>query len=195
MYRRSLSIILTLILGTSFSHAQEWDQEKMKEMMELAKPGPEHKMLEKMVGTWEQTVKLWMKPGAEPAEMKGKSVNSMILGGRFLQSNVTGGEGEMKMEGLNLMGYDRRHKRFTTVGFDTWGTYYVTAAGPFDEKTNTIVMYGEDEEPTWDMTQKYNIIVRFVDDDTYISEVVFKDKRTPAESEFKMVEVTHKRVK
>ena len=44
--------------------------------------------------------------------------------------NVTGGEGEMKMEGLNLMGYDRRHKKFTTVVFDTWGTYYVTGAGP-----------------------------------------------------------------
>jgi hypothetical protein len=182
-------------MGFSISSAQEWDQEKMKEMMELAKPGPEHKMLEKMVGTWEQTVKIWMKPGAEPAEMKGTSVNKMILGGRFLQSNVSGGEGEMKMEGLNLMGYDRRHKHFTTVGFDTWGTYYVTAAGPYNEETNSIFMYGEDEEVTMEMTQKYNIIVRFVDDDTFVSEIIFKDKRTPDESEFKMVQVTNKRVK
>ena len=176
-------------------NGQELDPEKMKEMMALAQPGPEHKMFENMVGTWEQTVKFWMKPGAEPSEMKGKSVNKMILGGRFLQSDVTGGEGEMKMEGLNIMGYDRRHKKFTTVGFDTWGTYYVTAAGPYYEESKSIVMYGEDEEPTAGITQKYDIIVRFVDDDTYVTEIVFKDERTPDQSEFKMVEVTNKRVK
>jgi hypothetical protein len=188
-------ILVTLVLSIGVSIGQELAQEKINKMMELAKPGPEHKMLEKMVGSWEQTVKLWMTPGAEPAEMKGKSENKMILGARFLQSDVTGGEGEMKMEGLNLMGYDRRHNHFTTVGFDTWGTYYVTAAGPYDEKSNAIIMYGEDEEATMEMTQKYNIIVRFVDDNTYITEVVFKDKRTPNQSEFKMVEVTHKRIK
>jgi hypothetical protein len=195
MLKQIFPIILILLFTSTLLNAQEWDQEKMNEMMELAKPGPEHKMLEKMVGTWEQTVKLWMSPGAEPAEMKGKAVNKMILGGRFLQSNISSGEGEMKSEGLNLMGYDRRHKQFTTVGFDTWGTYYVTAAGSYDKESKSIVMYGEDEEPTWEMTQKYNIVVRFVDEDTIISEVIFKDKRTPDESEFKMVEVTNKRIK
>ncbi len=195
MYNFNVFISVFLLMSLNFLFAQEWDQEKMNEMMELAKPGPEHKMLEKMVGTWDQTVKLWMSPGAEPAEMKGKAVNKMILGGRFLQSNISSGEGEMKMEGLNLMGYDRRHKHFTTVGFDTWGTYYVTAAGPYNEGSKSIVMYGEDEEPTMEMTQKYNIIVRFVDEDTFVSEIIFKDKRTPDESEFKMVEVTNKRVK
>jgi hypothetical protein len=194
MYKYIYSSIIIIILGLNFANGQELSPEKMQEMMALAQPGPEHKMLEKLVGTWEQTVKFWMKPGAEPSEMKGKSVNKMILGGRFLQSDVTGGEGEMKMEGLNVMGYDRRHKKFTTVGFDTWGTYYVTAAGPYDEKTKSIVMYGEDEEPTASITQKYDIIVRFVDDDTYINEIVFKDERTPDKKEFKMVEVTNTRV-
>jgi hypothetical protein len=70
----------------------------------------------------------------------------------------------------------------------------VTAAGPYDEKTKSIVMYGEDEEPTASITQKYDIIVRFVDDDTYINEIVFKDERTPDKKEFKMVEVTNTRV-
>jgi len=195
MYKNIFILIVVLILGSNFVYGQDLSPEKMEEMMALAQPGSEHKMLEKMVGTWEQMVKFWIKPGAEPSEMKGKSVNKMILGGRFLQSDVTGGEGEMKMEGLNLMGYDRRHKRFTTVGFDTWGTYYVTAAGPYDEKTKSIVMYGEDEEPTAGIVQKYDIIVRLVDNDTYVTEIIFKDERTPDQKEFKMVEVTNKRVK
>lgn len=195
MYNHKFVLTLIILLLTTIVHAQELTPEQMDEMMALAQPGPEHKMLEELVGTWEQTIKFWMKPGAEPSEMNGKSVNTMILGGRFLQSNVTSGEGEMKMEGLNLMGFDRRHKHFTTIGFDTWGTYFVTAAGPYNEETKSIVMYGEDEEPTAGITQKYDIIVRLVDDDTYVTEVVFKDERTPDKSEFKMVEVTNKRVK
>jgi hypothetical protein len=178
-------VTLLVFLSLSFVAAQDYDAEKMALMMELAKPGPEHQMLEKMTGTWEQDIKIWMKPGAEPMLMNGKSVNEMILGGRFLKSNVSGGEGEMKMEGLSIMGFDRRHQKFTTVGFDTWGTYYITAAGPYDEETKSIIMYGEDEEVTMGVTQKYDIIVRFVDDNTYVSEVVFKE----------MVEVTSKRVK
>lgn len=195
MYKHIFISILLLVSSWSIAHAQELTPEQMQEMMALAQPGPEHKMLEKLVGTWEQTVKFWMKPGAEPSVMQGKSINKMILGGRFLQSDVTSGEGEMKMEGLNLMGYDRRHEHFTTIGFDTWGTYYVTGAGPYHEETKSIVMYGEDEEPTAGITQKYDIIVRLVDNDTYVTEVVFKDERTPDKSEFKMVEVTNKRVK
>jgi hypothetical protein len=66
-------ILVTLVLSIGVSIGQELAQEKINKMMELAKPGPEHKMLEKMVGSWEQTVKLWMTPGAEPAEMKEKS--------------------------------------------------------------------------------------------------------------------------
>ena len=195
MYKHIFISFFIIITGLNFVYGQEISPEKMQEMMALAEPGPEHEILVKMAGTWEQTVKFWMKPGSEPSVMHGKSVNTMILGGRFLQSNVTGGEGEMKMEGLNLMGYDRRHKKFTTVGFDTWGTYYVTAAGPYDEKTKSIVMYGEDEEPTMGITQKYDIIVQIVDEDTYVTEIVFKDARTPDQKEFKMVEVTNKRVK
>ena len=148
-----------------------------------------------MLRPYMMSPKLLLVPQFLFTQMKGKSVNKMILDGRFLQSNVTGGEGEMKMEGLNLMCYDRRHKKFTTVGFDTLGTYYVTGNGPYDDKTKSIVMYGEDEEPTLGMKQKYDIIVRFIDDDTYLSEIVFKDSRTPDQKEFKMVEVTHKRVK
>ena len=46
----SISIII-FILGFNIVYGQELTPEQMEEMMTLAQPGPEHKMLEKLVGT------------------------------------------------------------------------------------------------------------------------------------------------
>jgi hypothetical protein len=36
----------------------------------------------------------------------------------------------MTVESTTIIGFDRRSKKYTTVGLDTMGTYWVTAAGP-----------------------------------------------------------------
>lgn len=172
---------------------EEAQAELMKMYMELANPGEEHKLLESLVGTWDTEVKLWGQPGQDPMTATGTAVNTMILGGRFLLTESTGGEGPMKLESLSITGFDKRHKKYTMVGFDTWGTYYVTAAGSYDDTTRTITMYGEDEDPVMGVTQKYDFIVRILSEDTYVEEIVFKDFRTPNEEEFKAVEITYTR--
>jgi hypothetical protein len=101
----------------------------------------------------------------------------------------------MQGQGLNIFGFDRRFNRYTLVGFDTWGTYYGTAAGTWDEATKTLTLYGEDEDPVRGFTQKWDFIIRFVDEDNYIIEVVFKNEElTGGLPEFKMAESTFKRV-
>ena len=77
---------------------------------------------------------------------------------------------------------------------DTFGTYAITAAGPFDESKQAVVMYGEDVDPLLG-TQKYDIIVRILGPDKYMMEIVFNDKEhTRGAAEFKEVEVTYTRV-
>ena len=97
------------------------------------------------------------------------------------------------MESLIVYGYDKRHKKFTIVGFDTWGTYYVTATGNYDAENKKTTMYGEDEDPTMKVTQKYNMNLYFINENKYITDVVFKDFRTKEKKEFKMVEIIHTR--
>jgi len=164
MNKRITLYMIISILGITyffgFSSAQEkMDPEKQQEMMakyiELAKPGEEHNLLESLAGDWKQEIKTWMQPGAEPMTLKGKATNKMVLGGRFLQTNAKGGEGQFLTENLIIYGYDNRHKKFTVVGFDTWGTYYVTAVGGYDPETKKITMYGEDKDPIMKVTQKY----------------------------------------
>ena len=193
--RIALSLALVLCIASSSALSQEKtsepDKAKIAAYMELAKPGPEHKQLESLVGTWDEEIKFWMEPGKPPMTFKGTCQNHMILGGRFLMSEAKGGTGMMAFESMIIMGFDRRTKKFTTADFDSEGTYYVAAAGPYDESRKAIVMYGEDVDPALG-TQKYDKVIRIVSPTKYITEVVFKDPaHTHGLPEFKMVEITH----
>src|SRR4051794_6646144 len=55
-----------------------------------APPGAAQKKLEPMVGNWTYEAKFYMAPGAPPMEMKGETKTTWIMGGRFLQEEVSG---------------------------------------------------------------------------------------------------------
>ena len=194
----SSTIIAAFVLsaGSALSQQQLSEDEKKKKAAEyyaLAAPGPEHQRLHALAGKWDQEIKYWMQPGKPPMIAKASCENRMILGGRFLVSESKGNMAGMNVEATSILGFDRRHKRYTTVGLDTMGTYYVTAAGSYDESKQALVMYGEDVDPILG-TQKYDIILRFAGPDKYVTEVVFKDQaHTHGLPEFKAVEITHKR--
>ena len=193
----SLMFALGISVNTALSQEKRSDAEKAKlaaKYYELAKPGPEHKQLESLVGAWDQEVKYWMQPGKPPMTFKGTCQNRMILGGRFLLSESKSGEGPMAVENMIIVGFDRRNKKYTTVALDTMGTYWVTAAGPYDDSKKAIVMYGEDVDPALGHTQKYDIVTRVISPTQYITEIIFKDpEHTGGQKELKLVEVTHTR--
>lgn len=171
-------------------------QDEMPDMaaaMALAQPGPEHEILQGLAGEWRQEVKMWMQPGQEPIVSQGGASAKMVLGGRFLQTNGEIGEPPMRFTSMWMIGFDRRHKKFTMVGFDTMGTYYITAAGTYDEATKTLTCYGEDEDPVMGFTQKYDIIFKILGPDKYVTEVIFKDYPGVAEKEYKMLEIVSTR--
>src|SRR5262245_55635137 len=62
----------------------------LKALAEAGKPGPEHKKLERFVGQWTFTMKLWTDPGQPPAELKGTIERKWIMGGRFVQETARG---------------------------------------------------------------------------------------------------------
>ncbi|MEE9553631.1 MAG: DUF1579 family protein [candidate division Zixibacteria bacterium] len=166
--------------------------EIMAKAMELAQPGEEHKLLERLTGEWNAETKMWMSPGADPMILPGKAGLKMILDGRFLYGEYSITSDQMKGDGLFVTGFDRRHEKFTYIGFDTWGTYSVSASGTYDEETKSITMYGEDVDPIMGHTQKYNLVFTFNSDDTWKFEVIFLDKvHTQGGDQFKMVEVNY----
>jgi len=171
-------------------------EEMMLAYMETMAPGEAHERLAGLAGSWTISNKMWMEPGQEAMLTSGTCENEMILGGRFLTSKCAGGEGEMYVENLFIIGFDRRWNHYTFVGYDSMGTYFVTAAGDYDPETATITMYGEDEDPVLGFTQQYDIVMRWVSEDEYVTEVIFKDDvHTGGEGPFKVVEVVSTRVR
>lgn len=189
-------VILSLVVAPGRAqHPTEEEMQKRAAMsMALAGPGDDHKLLEKMVGTWDQEIKFFMDAGAEPMVMTAKTTNTLVLGGRFPQLQSKGGDPPMVIESLNLIGFDRRHKKYTQVGMDTMGTYYVTAAGTYDESAKTMTLSGTDEDPVIGHVQEYDFVYHFEDDDTYVFEVFFKDEmHTKGGDPVKLAEIVHTR--
>lgn len=194
-------VALLFIAGTwNLAAAQEkLSPEQAKKMAELeqkyASPGEEHKRLAELEGKWDMNIELYLKRGAPPITVKGVAENKMVLGGRFLTCDAHGTTG-MSMASLAILGFDRRYGKYTYVGYDSEGTYYVTASGDYDPARNALVLYGEEKDPAQNSTRKYELVVARDGQDKYIMQFFFKSpEATGGKGDFKAVEITYTRAK
>lgn len=164
------------------------DPAAMEEAMALAQPGEEHGFLAGLAGEWTALVMMYVEPGSDPIEMPAETSAEMILGGRFLRQRGTGTMMGEPIESLTFLGFDRRHGTYTLVGFDTGGTYYITAQGGFQED-GTLVLVGHDDNPPLG-TQDYEFRMRFSGDDEFHTELHMSLNGSEM---FKMVEWTSTR--
>jgi len=135
---------------------QPSESEMMAMMMELAKPGDNHKLLAAGVGTWSYAVKMWMSPDpkAPPTESSGTTIIKEALGGRYFIGEHTGKfqmpgpDGkmmEMDFKGISTEGYDNAKKMFVATWIDNMGTSIVYLLGTYDSATKTFTYRGEEE--------------------------------------------------
>jgi hypothetical protein len=167
----------------------------MEAMMESLRPTAEHALLAGLEGRWTQDATYQM--GGPPMQATGTITNRLVLGGRFLVSEGTSnnpmGFGDPTVEVMSVYGFDRRVNQYTVVGFDTMGTYYVTAAGT-RRQDGVVLMSGETleiEAGTREM-RRYDMTLRVVDADTYITEIIFKFPGMPDQT---VVSIRHRRIK
>lgn len=167
--------VTTPPVGTPMSAADM--QKMMAQMMELSKPGENHKLLASMDGNWTYTVKMWMNPdpAAKPTETKGSAVIKPALDGRFFVGDYTGqmqmpGAGgkiktaEFKGHGVN--GYDNVKKKFVATWFDNMGTSITYMEGDYDPATNSVTYTGE-MEAIPGMKTSVRQVVKLVDKDHF----------------------------
>ncbi len=173
--------ILILLFITSSIQAQELSEEQMKEIYELMLPGEEHNLLKQYEGKWVTRYIYRMAMDQEPISSPGESDIEMILDGRFLRWTSTGEMMGQKVESLTIVGFDRRFKYFTIYGFDTMGTYAVSAEGNIDSETNIITFEGTNYEPAFDKEVKFQMKFDTSDKDKIDFSVLFE---TPDGGEF-----------
>ena len=166
--------------------------------MQMAEPTAEHGRLTAYAGTFDSKVKMWTMPGAPPMEAAGQMRHESVLGGRFLR--ITGkvkysfpGLGDYDVDSIQYLGFDRRNNRYTSIGFDSMGTYATEAMGSFDEATKTVTMSGVTEDESLKLRQAYDSIVELVDADTMKITTMVHDAFQPGP--FKLMEVVSRRRK
>jgi hypothetical protein len=173
------------------------ESQMMAAMMELAKPGENHKILEATTGSWSYKVKWWMDPAAPPVESSGTTTTKSVMDGRYFISEHTGkmtmpgADGKMTdaiFQGIGTEGYDNAKKKFVASWIDNMGTGIMMMEGTYDSAAKTLTYLGE-EQPMPGMKMKVRQVVKYTDKDHHTIEF-FEDR---GGTEVKTMEITYTR--
>jgi hypothetical protein len=167
-------------------------EQVMEAWMKYATPGPEHKRLDDLAGTFTCTVKSWMEPGQPPVESTATSESKWILGGRYLVQDVTGTFAGMPFYGHGLNGYDNAQKKYIGVWVDSFGTGVSQSVGTADASGKVITYIREDFDPLTGQRGKSKDVVRIVDKDHHEMDMF---KILPDGKEVKVMELRYTRKK
>lgn len=143
-----LAQLLVLSLCTAVACAEDKKSNPFQEYVEkYGPPGPEHKRLEPLVGTWHTKVRCWMDPTQAPQVSEGTLVRKSIMGGRFIQEDVDGTMMDKPFRGLGLVGFDRAKKKYVATWIDSVSTAMQHSHGTYDEANKTWTFRQEGECP------------------------------------------------
>jgi Protein of unknown function (DUF1579) len=180
---RTLGLV-TVVAVAGSAWAQQPD-------FKIPQPGPEHKVLEPLVGAWRAKAKIYLDPSKPPQDAEGVMMRKWIMDGRFLQEEFDGKLFGMTFKGMGVMGYDPQKKKYVSSWVDNMTLSIMTSTGDYDAKTKTLTSYSEQNDPSG-MKVKTRDVVRIIDNDHHVLEMY----RTPEKGkETKMMEVDMVRVK
>lgn len=151
-----------------------------------ARPGPQHKALAAMVGSWTFSSKMWLKPGGEPMTWKGTAERKMVLGGRFLQEDVTAELFGKPFRGRALNGYDNAKGKYVGTWIDSMGTGIAQSVGTADKSGKVITYVREEFDPAAKKAVKVRDVLRLLSKDKQVMEMY---KPLPDGKEFKVMEI------
>jgi hypothetical protein len=150
----------------------------------------EHKLLQKDVGTWDATVKLWPAPNAQPIESKAVEKNELLPGGLWLLSHFDGEFGGMKFSGFGTFGYDPVEKKYVGTWIDSMTPFLTTIKADYDPATKTMTGTGTGRDVATGKETTSKHVTRYLDDNNHVFEMYAPG---PDGKEFKLMEVSYKR--
>lgn len=126
--RFTSSLILAAILTATAMPALALD-EKVSKILNYAKVTNNHKILNKLKGSWKGTGSLINAEGGAAEKILCKSTNKMILGGRFVEQNTTCKGAGFSFDGVGHFGFDVLSKTYVGASMTTADSGISTLAG------------------------------------------------------------------
>jgi hypothetical protein len=127
------------------------------------RPGPEHAVFEKDVGTWDATIEV-RQPGVPVQQNRGVAVNRVGCGGMWLISEFRTETGDF--EGHGVFGWNPQKQRYVGTWVDPMRTSLATMEGQWDAEKRTMTYHGELALPH--ATMRWREVTETVDADTQI---------------------------
>ena len=146
-------------------------EEMMARMAKYGAPGEEHAKLKAMEGTWDADLTCQMDPSAPPMNSKGKIVNKMILGGRYLHGEYKGEFMGQPFEGISVTGYDNAKKQYTMGWIDSMSTMIMMSTGSADSSSKAFTFKSSFDCPIEGRTKEMKQVITIVDNDHHTFEM------------------------
>jgi len=163
---------------------------EMEAMMKAMSPGEHHKPLQRYVGDWTYTMKMWMAPG-QPATESGGTVHAeSILGGRYIQSVYKGEFMGQPFEGRSTDGYDNLAKQYVSSWVDNAGTGIMSSTGSCDASCKSLTYTASMMDPMSGKKIDTKQVITWSDDNHYKMEMFMVG---PGGESVKSMEVSAKR--
>jgi len=140
--------ILAATLGPALpvaaqSAAKVENQAPMAKALENAMtPGQGHKRLDPLIGTFNVAIKIWVTPEGPPIESTAASVNTWVLGGRFVQMMLNGDAPNALFSGTGHIAYDNVTKNYQAAWMDTGSTAITLYTGKLDAAGKSALLKG-----------------------------------------------------
>ena len=154
----------------------------------MPKPGPEHELLKKDVGTWDATVEMMMPPGPPS---KGVETNVLGPGGLWVISDFKSEMMGAPFQGHGVAGWDPAKKKYVGTWVDSMSTGISVTESAYDPATKTSTGILEGPGPDG-MPMKMKAVTQYQDDDTRVFTMYMKG---PDGKEAPSMRITYKRRK
>lgn len=134
---------------------------------------PEHRELDRLVGTWAVRTQWQVVAGQPWQEHRGRTENRWILGGRVLESrswDATDAEAARV-----YYAFDPSANDFVAISLTILSTFFVLERGTFDPLGPAIVFEGVEELPGLAVPIRFHRTVTFVSDDEHTIGITYPD--------------------
>lgn len=118
-------------------------QEVQKKMEAAGTPGPAHKALDALAGSWKAEVKCWHDPNGASQVSQATAKARWILDGRFLEEEFNGEMMGKPFTGRSLIGYDNTKQRYNMIWISDVQTSMFVTEGQGDEGNKVITLEGK----------------------------------------------------
>jgi hypothetical protein len=193
-----LGIVAALAVGLASTGAAQ-DKKKaadekaaMEAWQKAMTPGDGQKKLEPLVGTFDAKVRTWMDPSHPPDDTAGTSVNTWVLGDRYIQMKYEGVFLGETFTGIGYTGYDNVSKKYQSSWMDTGSTAMMLSVGSFDASGKVLTMKATTSDPVTGKTITQDQKITITDNDHHMIEMWGKG---PDGKAFKMMEIQYTRKK